>query len=90
MSDPSIPAVGAGKRRIALNTAANGVAQAATVLVSIVFLPLLVHALGLAPYGLFMLSVTVSDKRITDVSRIPIGITKDYQAFINGPATTVQ
>lgn len=60
MPDPSPPSPAHGKRRIALNTAANALSQAASVLVAIVFLPLLVKAFGLAGYGLFMLSVTVA------------------------------
>jgi len=48
------------KRRILRNTAANAVAQAATMLSTLVFLPLLVRSFGLPVYGVMALSTSVS------------------------------
>lgn len=60
MPDPTTSSPPVGKRRIAINTAAMGLSQVVTVAVSLIFLPLLVRAFGLATYGVFMLSVTVA------------------------------
>jgi len=48
------------KRRILRNTTANAVAQAATMLSTLVFLPLLVGSFGLSVYGVMVLAASVS------------------------------
>ncbi len=48
------------KRRIVRNTAANAVVQAATMLSTLIFLPLLVRSFGLPIYGVMVLSTSVS------------------------------
>lgn len=48
------------KRRLVVNTLANGVSQFAAMLASLVFMPLLIGAFGLEDYGLFMLATSVS------------------------------
>lgn len=48
------------KRRLVVNTFANGVSQFAAMLASLVFMPLLIGAFGLEEYGLFMLATSVS------------------------------
>lgn len=47
------------KRRILRNTGANSVAQAATMLSTLVFLPLLIRSFGLPVYGVMALSASV-------------------------------
>ena len=47
------------KRRILRNTTANAVAQAATMLSTLVFLPLLVGSFGLSVYGVMVLAASV-------------------------------
>lgn len=48
------------KRRIVLNTAANGVAQFAAMLSALVFMPFLVKGFGAENYGLYLLATSVS------------------------------
>jgi O-antigen/teichoic acid export membrane protein/glycosyltransferase involved in cell wall biosynthesis len=49
-----------GKRRLFTNTAANGLAQAVSVLTTFLFLPLLMRAFGVANYGLYLLAASAS------------------------------
>ncbi len=48
------------KRRLVVNTAANGTAQLASMVASLVFMPLLISAFGLGNYGLYMLASSVA------------------------------
>lgn len=48
------------KKRILKNTAANGLAQAATMVSTFVFLPLLIHAFGFSVYGVYTLYLAVN------------------------------
>lgn len=48
------------KHRFAANTLLNGLAQSATMLASLVFMPLLVTSFGITHYGLFMLASSVT------------------------------
>lgn len=48
------------KRRILKNTAANGVAQAVSMISTFIFLPLLVRDFGVSAYGVLALSMSVS------------------------------
>lgn len=48
------------KRRLVINTLANGASQFSAMLASLIFLPLLIKAFGIEKYGLFMLATSVS------------------------------
>lgn len=48
------------KRRFAANTVLNGVTQSASMVASLVFMPMLVSSFGLTHYGLFMLASSVT------------------------------
>lgn len=48
------------KRRIVENTLANGFAQAAALISSLIFMPMLINAFGLVDYGLFLITTTVA------------------------------
>lgn len=48
------------KRRIVTNTAANGIALAASILSGLIFMPLLVRGFGDHDYGLYMLALSVA------------------------------
>lgn len=58
------PSRHAAKRRILRNTSANAVAQAAAMLSTLIFLPLLVRAFGLSVYGVMVLAASVSSYAI--------------------------
>lgn len=47
------------KRQLVTNTLANGVAQFAGVISSIIFMPLLIRGFGLREFGLYMLAGSV-------------------------------
>lgn len=48
------------KRRLVANTLANGLAQSAAMLASLVFMPLLIRAFGIGQFGLYMLASSVT------------------------------
>jgi O-antigen/teichoic acid export membrane protein len=48
------------KRRIVVNTLANGVAQSAAMLSALVLMPFLIRGLGTANYGLYLLATSIS------------------------------
>lgn len=48
------------KRRLFGNTLANGLAQSAVMLASLVFMPLLIRSFGIGQYGLYMLASSVT------------------------------
>jgi O-antigen/teichoic acid export membrane protein len=48
------------KRRLFGNTLANGLAQSAAMLASLVFMPLLIRSFGIGQYGLYMLASSVT------------------------------
>ena len=50
----------AEKRRLVANTFANGFSQFASMLASLVFMPMLVASFGITTYGLFMLALSVT------------------------------
>ncbi|PKQ30226.1 MAG: hypothetical protein CVT60_01375 [Actinobacteria bacterium HGW-Actinobacteria-10] len=58
--NPARESASVEKRRLVLNTLANGVSQFASMFASLVFMPMLVSAFGLAEYGLFMLASSVA------------------------------
>lgn len=58
-SEASQPTSSGEKRRLVVNTLLNGSAQVASILASIVLMPLLIRAFGLVGYGLFMLASSV-------------------------------
>jgi O-antigen/teichoic acid export membrane protein len=60
-SEPNVSHDSSGeKRRLVTNTLANGLSQSAAMVASLVFMPLLVGAFGLGPYGLYMLASSVT------------------------------
>ena len=48
------------KRRIVLNTLANGISQLTAMIMAFVFMPLLIRAFGLTDYGLYLLAGSVA------------------------------
>ena len=48
------------KRRIVVNTLANGSAQAVNIIATLVFMPLLIHSFGKADYGTFLIVTSIA------------------------------
>ena len=48
------------KRRIVVNTLANGSAQAVNIVATLVFMPLLINAFGKADYGTFLIVTSIA------------------------------